>query len=1305
MVQNATEGSWSARNPIPKVNKFADHLRRRKHEKKQFERKIEREEQEEARRREQEKQEKQEPKVAQAGAQESHQREAGVDGRKREAEAGEEEEEVKPHPDIKPRRQYREVTDPTTGKEVEIDDVDKDFLKSVKNPMVGQKMYPNWSYTLKRADPRRQMSVPNANLGKETPVQTSPDQSLDEYKENQDITAPPDPIAAGTTSDVPIHGEKTNVLYHPTPSITYDAFFKHLEQRTYVLCGGCALAILIIGTLGGGSVKTLLLLTIGITSALWLWMMDLISRGRANEWSQERLRGEMATANLIPESVEWINSFMAMVWNIIDPEVFSNVADTIEDVMQTSIPKLIENVRVAEIDQGSNPLRILSMRALPDTHVKDLIKGGEEHAKNTKSQDGATAESEMGVFYNLEASFTYHAMPTGASSASKAKNMHMLLVFYLGVKGLFGVPLPVFVELIEFVGTVRLRLQMTPDPPFARSLTVSLMGLPHIKAGCTPMVKQGINILQLPVISNFVNYAIATAASLYVAPKSMSLDLRMLLQGDDILKDTDAFGVLWVRIHRARDLSKQDTRGSVGGGSDAYINLSFSKYEKPMYCTRVIIDDLNPVWEEAAALLVTPELIRADEQLSVELWDSDRSTADDIVGKITLPIKKMIEQPGKMFVVSSKLSGINEGSEMPGTLDWELGFFGKTHFRKSMMTDGKSHNLPKNLEKCPELQDDKGKMNSEEDYAVEHTPPDPLWPSGICSIILHQIVNLELEEIKGTYRHRKGHEYDPARNYGENKGESGGNLPTSYCLVLLNDTLIHRTRSKAVTSNPIFNTSMEHFIRDWRSATITIAVRDKRFRQHDPILGVVPLKLSEVLQKSSQATRWYPLDGGIGFGRIRISILFRSVDLKLAPSLLGWDVGTFQICSSRIYAHGYQDTGKLTLHTSGVTKGISRSYCHDMENGSGKCYMTTTGDDDDSLILPVQHRYRSAIVIELHGSTKGWSTIWLKDYPDNEVIDVDVPIWQAKMHARLTGNYITEDNCEQKRSPGLEDLKIIGRLKFQFRFAPGLHEVFRKQVQSNDSRETFETWEACISEGIRERKVTRELPQHLQKLYKDSLLQDRDMLRLASDEERRELFERAGIDPDEFMKGNLAAIETVQRRHSAASGVKEPEDASSQHLHEGESKQRDSDSQAKRDEQRNDIKCEADHGSGGDSVVGRQYRAEPGRPQIGGGGHQVGSEISRQSTNCIESEEFQSGSSESSGESSPKSAAQSEKHAKDENKRAKRAERRKHRGVMQWGPARNAAFFKNETKFGLQKVKSKITGGLQGREPDVETET
>ena len=615
------------------------------------------------------------------------------------------------------------------------------------------------------------LSVPNANLGRETTLATSSSQPYEEYKETQDLTAPPDPIAEGSTSDVPIHGEKTNILFHPTPSVSYEPTFKALEQRAGGLCIAILISIIVVGKMFGGALKGLIPLAMCIASGLWLWMKEVVRSGREVEWSSEQSRGETATANLLPESVEWMNSLLSIVWGLINPEMFAAVADTLEDVMQASVPGIINNVRVAEIDQGSNPIRILSMRSLPDSRVKDLKQSIHEENKKNKDPQEAAADEEGGDYYNLEVAFAYHAKPTGSSVAGRARNMHMNLVFYLGVKGLIGIPLPIFVELQELVGTVRLRLQMTPEPPYAKALTFTFMGVPHVQAGCIPMVKRGVNILNLPLISNFVNYAVAAAASLYVAPKSMQLDLKAMLQGDDITKDTQAIGIMWVRIHRAVGLSKQDRRGSEGGGSDPYINLSFSKYGKPMYCTRVITDDLNPLWEECAALLVTPELVKADEQLSVELWDSDRNTADDIVGKVELSIQKMIQHPGKMYPQISRLSGMQEGTEMPGELHWEVGYFGKPKFRPALRTDGKADNLPDKLKDDPNFQEDKGTLDTADSDAVAHTPPDPLWPSGIVSVIVHQIVNLELENIKGSEGNRKGKEFEPAKAYGESTEE------------------------------------------------------------------------------------------------------------------------------------------------------------------------------------------------------------------------------------------------------------------------------------------------------------------------------------------------------------------------------------------------------------------------------------------------------------------------------------------------------------------------------------------------------
>ncbi|KAJ5089624.1 C2 membrane targeting protein [Penicillium argentinense] len=1212
---------WSGTNPVPTVQKFIEHLDQ---EKKERDRRID----------EESKQKKERDQKLKEHDEEGTQGDVSAHKAREVSQA-----------------KVRMVTDPTTGREIGVEDQDETSMDAVKDP---------------------KLTVPNANLGRPTEVQTSHDQEFSEYKENQDITAPPDPIAEGTTSDVPIRGEKTNVLFHPTPTVSYQPMFDQLEKRAMTLCIAIPFAIIVLGRTFGGSLLGLIPLAACIASGVWLWVQQVIKSGKEMEWSSEQLRGQTATANLLPESVEWMNSFLAVVWGLVNPDMLVPMADTIEDIMQASAPSVVENVRIAEIDQGNNPFRILSMRALPDEHVTDLKENiHKENVENKDPQEAAAAE-EGGSYYNMEASFAYHAKPSGSTASSKASNMHMQIVFYLGIRGLFGVPFPVFVELTELVGTVRLRLQMTPEPPFAKELTFSLVGIPHVKAGCVPMLRRGVNVLNLPLISNFVNYAIGTACAMFAAPKSMTMDLSMMLKGDDIHKDTLAIGVMWVRIHRAVGLSKQDRRGSEGGGSDPYINLSFSKYGKPMYCTRVITDDLNPIWEETAALLVSPELIKANENLSVELWDSDRNTADDIVGKVELPIREMLQHPSRMYPQVSRLQGLNEGSEMPGQLHWEVGYFGKPKLRRELRTDGKKKDLPENLKGDPTFEDEKGTINNEEEDAVMHTPPDPIWPSGIIHIVVHQIVNLQLQNIKGSDGNRKGKEYEPAKPFGENTEEQGGDLPTSYCKILLNDQLIYRTRPKAVSSKPIFNAGTERFVRDWRSAVVTVTVRDQRYREHDPVLGVVPIKLSDIFQTSSQVTRWYPLDGGIGFGRIRISLLFRHVETKLPPTMLGWDVGTFEFLASKVVAKNYGRQAKIKLRTGGSIGKITRHMCK--LEGSDTVYDVSDETYRDSLRMPVKHRYRSPVVFEFHNQGKrnaaAYAVLWLQHLVDNEDTDIDIPIWTTKAGPRLTQNYVTEKNWKAKEVPGLEDLTEVGRLQFRCKFSPGIDESHEQFVVDNDSRETFETWEACMSQGVRSRTVEKEVPEEVQQKHELSLIDSRDVLKQADPAERRRWIDREGHDWS-------GAFGHDPRAYTDSDGQKVAEPGRDAPAH--------------------------------DPVTPPPLEGQPAHASRPQNGEQAVPEEDNQNESSDSEVESEARTSSSYGPStiSPTAEASSSRsNVKQTKESNKRSDQRQQRGLMQWRPARNAVFARDEVKFGLSKMKKKLgVGGLTGREPDVETET
>jgi Ca2+-dependent lipid-binding protein len=61
--------------------------------------------------------------------------------------------------------------------------------------------------------------------------------------------------------------------------------------------------------------------------------------------------------------------------------------------------------------------------------------------------------------------------------------------------------------------------------------------------------------------------------------------------------------------------------------ADAYVTLTFSHLGKPLFSTRIVKEDLNPVFEETAAFPIDVNVLKLGEKLSIQLWDSDRSSA------------------------------------------------------------------------------------------------------------------------------------------------------------------------------------------------------------------------------------------------------------------------------------------------------------------------------------------------------------------------------------------------------------------------------------------------------------------------------------------------------------------------------------------------------------------------------------------------------------------------------------------------------------------------------------------------------
>ncbi|KAI0357862.1 hypothetical protein OH77DRAFT_1308845 [Trametes cingulata] len=804
-------------------------------------------------------------------------------------------------------------------------------------------------------------------------------------------------------------------------------------------------------------------------------------------WHAERMRGLAAGSDVdgdgkvtdeerTRESAEWANAVIRGLWPILNTDLFSSLIDMLEDIMQSSVPTFIHSVRVADIGLGSNAGRITSIRSLPDATTRDT--GDPTRGEDSLSAMGIDAETISpddrevldGDHVNLEVSFAYQGLPSGQSAKSKAHNIHLLVEFFLGLKGVYGFRVPVWVEVTGIVGTARARLQLIPDPPFVKTTLVTLMGLPRITISVVPLSRALPNVMNLPFISGFISSALDTAAAEYVAPKSLTLDLQRLISGDDIKKDTEAIGVLVVHIHRATGIKKMDTTGS----SDPYVTLTFSRLEKPLYSTRIIKGDCNPVYEETAVLLVDVNTVKLREKLSFQLWDSDRMSVDDMMGFAEIDIVDLIRQRGKPARRVSPLSS-PDSQERPGSIEYTVGYYGKCPPNKALSTDGSDPSLPDDLRERPEFKDARAVALNDLEAAVLVTPPDPEWPSGLLSVQVHEIRDLAVKTMGKECKGGKGREGEKGQDEGEETAEEGEGLPSSYCTISLNDELVYETRVKPITSSPIFNAGTERFVRDWRKAHVTVTVKDSRLRENDAVLGTVFLKLSEVFVNASEVTRCYSLEKGLGTGRIRISLLFRPVEAKLPPNLLGFDTGTLEIRDVSVQS----DLGdlskceiRLKTTTAEAEEKLSRKTA---ERRGEKLVWSPEGVSK----LPVRQRYAAALLISFRDASgfktsgrKALGVLWLRDIVDRAEGPVEVSLWRAKDgdYSRLKLNYVPPNGDLSYWDSDKEKVERVGTVTLDLAFWPGISEKHHEMLSGAGSkkRAAWDEYDRQKSAGFRD---------------------------------------------------------------------------------------------------------------------------------------------------------------------------------------------------------------------------------------------
>lgn len=581
-----------------------------------------------------------------------------------------------------------------------------------------------------------------------------------------------------------------------------------------------------------------------------------------------------------------------------------------------------------------------------------------------------------------------------AETTTQGRQDARILFLFQAKLGPAAMQLPVKVVLNGLVGIAHIRLELTNSSPFLGNVSISFVGLPRVSLDVVPLK---LSLAEIPGLSGIIQSSVDSALEMYTLPKKLELNLGEMLVGDGIKRECDACGILLVTIHSARNLERADVLGK----GDPYARVNYSRTATAnTRVTRVIKDTLNPVWEQTFALVLSPQVLAAlnstgagqdgekGESVCVEIYDSDTSSEDDFLGKARWSLKDLIGEDcsGKMTRREDGLFGKREKEKRGGFIDWSIGYFE----RQPLKVDEDKIEKQENQSNKEEIE---RKKKEEARLLVEKIPPDFESSLGILAIQIHGISSLRFKDI--------------------NSEEAFQEAPSSYVEVLLADRRVFKSRTKMDDGEPCFNAMTEQ-VCDWTTANCVFVIRENRVAGKDAILGVVPIQLHQVFQSSSLVTDVYPLAGGIGSGRLRLSLLFRSLNLpKTAPRLRA-SVGLLTVHSLQIHSqvekviHNLQNTS-VQLDTLSSSARISQEYFQSGENSSTTCQwdinrricLSIYRREAVALILKIQQIRKKSSLRGRRKKTIAFGIIWLDQVEDKKsnqqdcVAKYEIALWDA----------------------------------------------------------------------------------------------------------------------------------------------------------------------------------------------------------------------------------------------------------------------------------------------------------------------
>lgn len=312
------------------------------------------------------------------------------------------------------------------------------------------------------------------------------------------------------------------------------------------------------------------------------------------------------------ESLEWMNNFMDKFWPIYAPVIADTVINSVDQVLSTATPALLDSMRMRFFTLGSKPPRMEHVRSYP------------------KAADDTVL---------MDWRFSFTPNDTADMTAKQIKNKinpKVILEIRVG-KAMVSKAMDIIVEDFAFSGLMRVKMKLQIPFPHVERIEVCFLEEPIIDYVCKPVGGEylGFDINFIPGLETFIKDQIhSNIGPIMYAPNVFPIEVAKMLAGSPV---DQAIGVVAVTLHRAQGLKNTD---KFSGTPDPYVACSLNMREI-LAQTKIIKENANPVWNETKYIIVTS----LQDSLTLQTFDYNDIRKDKELGVATFPLEKLRDVP------------------------------------------------------------------------------------------------------------------------------------------------------------------------------------------------------------------------------------------------------------------------------------------------------------------------------------------------------------------------------------------------------------------------------------------------------------------------------------------------------------------------------------------------------------------------------------------------------------------------------------------------------------------------------------